>query len=51
VIKLPLADGGDGTAKVLSAYYDAKFFPVWVKDPLDREIESGYYIDNMGLQY
>jgi glycerate 2-kinase len=45
VIKLPLADGGDGTAKVLSAYYKAEFMPVTVFDPLQRMIESGYYYD------
>jgi len=48
VIKLPVADGGDGTAKVLSAYYNSHFVPVRVSDPLGRDIESGFYFDNSG---
>lgn len=45
---LPLADGGDGTGKVLSAFYNASYIPVRVLDPLKREIESGIYIDRQG---
>jgi glycerate kinase len=45
VIKLPLADGGDGTAKILATYYKADVVPVKVNDPLNREIESVFYIN------
>jgi glycerate 2-kinase len=44
VIKLPVADGGDGTAEILSGIYNSHFFSCPVIDPLGREIESGYYI-------
>ena len=46
VIKLPVADGGDGTAEVLSACYNADFISCTVNDPLGREIQSGYYLDD-----
>jgi glycerate kinase len=49
IIKLPIADGGDGTAKVLSTYYNnCRFIPVRVSDPLGRAIESGFYFDILG---
>jgi glycerate 2-kinase len=44
VVKLPIADGGDGTAEVLSAIYGSPFVPCKVTDPLGREIESGYFL-------
>jgi glycerate 2-kinase len=46
IVLLPLADGGDGTSKVLSEYYKGEFVPVDVLDPLFREIKSGYYSGN-----
>jgi glycerate 2-kinase len=44
VVKLPVADGGDGTAEVLSGTYRSHFIHCNVIDPLGREIESGYFI-------
>jgi len=42
--KLPLADGGDGTAAILANIYNAKIQHITVCDPLERKIESGYYL-------
>jgi glycerate 2-kinase len=44
VIKLPVADGGDGTAEVLSGVYESHFVSTEVIDPLGRKIESGNYL-------
>ena len=44
VIKLPVADGGDGTAEILSGVYEANFVSIDVIDPLGRKINSGYLI-------
>jgi glycerate kinase len=44
IVKIPLADGGDGTATVLAAYYDARYVSCEVHDPLMRIIDSGYFI-------
>jgi glycerate kinase len=43
IVKIPVADGGDGTAEVLSAIYSSHFVPCKVTDPLGREIESGCF--------
>jgi glycerate 2-kinase len=45
VIKHPLGDGGDGTAEIISSYFNASFQNVIVKDPLGRNIESGFYLN------
>jgi glycerate kinase len=42
--KLPLADGGDGTAAILANVYNANIQHITVCDPLERKIESGYYL-------
>lgn len=42
--KLPVADGGDGTAKVLALALDASYIETVVVDPLNRPITSGYYL-------
>nr|WP_298995317.1 glycerate kinase [uncultured Allomuricauda sp.] len=42
VLKKPLADGGDGTLEVVKHYLNAEIVSTTVKDPLFREIKSGY---------
>jgi len=44
IIHRPLADGGDGTIEVVQHYLHASKVKVTVKDPLFRDIESGYLI-------
>lgn len=45
-IKLPLADGGDGTIQILEYHLKGKRLKVKVNDPLFREIEASYlYMD------
>ena len=48
IIKLPLADGGDGTIDVLEYHLNGKRITVKVNDPLFREIEASYlYMDSI----
>ncbi|SHI40251.1 glycerate kinase [Algibacter luteus] len=42
IIKLPLADGGDGTIDVLEYHLQGKRIKIKVNDPLFRPIESSY---------
>ncbi len=49
VIKLPVADGGDNTAPVMARIFNAGFFPCKVNDPLGREIQSGFFMNNDGV--
>ncbi|WP_456463006.1 glycerate kinase [Lutibacter sp.] len=42
IIKLPLADGGDGTIDILNYHSKGKPFKVTVKDPLFRSIKASY---------
>ena len=42
LIKLPLADGGDGTVDVLNYYLDGEIISVHVNDPLMRPIAASY---------
>ncbi len=44
ILKKPLADGGDGTIEVAKHYLNASEIKTKVKDPLFREIESGYLL-------
>ena len=44
VEKIPVADGGDGTAEILAHSLKANFVSCVAKDPLGREIESGFYL-------
>jgi glycerate 2-kinase len=44
IIKLPVADGGDGTAEVLSGIYNSHYVSCKVIDPIGREIISGYFV-------
>lgn len=51
IVKIPVADGGDGSAKILAKLNNAHFFNSLVNDPLNRPIESGFYIDNNHTAY
>lgn len=42
IIKLPLADGGDGTIEVLNFYLEGEMIEVEVHDPLHRKINASY---------
>ncbi len=42
IIKLPLADGGDGTVEVLQYYQGGEMMTVLVHDPLFRKIKASY---------
>ncbi|MEO0902709.1 MAG: glycerate kinase, partial [Bacteroidota bacterium] len=42
IFKKPLADGGDGTLEVVKHYLNAIVVSTRVKDPLFRELKSGY---------
>lgn len=48
VVKKPLADGGDGTIEVVRDYLKAHKVIVTVKDPLSRDIETGYLLSSDG---
>ncbi len=41
--KFPIADGGEGTADILSRFYDCKKVITEVNDPLFRKIKTHYY--------
>jgi glycerate kinase len=48
IVKLPLADGGDGTIEILEYHLKGKRIKVRVNDPLFREIEASYlYMDSI----
>ena len=42
IVKLPLADGGDGTIEVLNYYLDGEMVSLQVHDPLNRMIRASY---------
>ncbi len=42
IIKLPLADGGDGTIEVLNFYLEGEMNSIEVHDPLHRKINAFY---------
>jgi glycerate kinase len=44
IIKFPLADGGDGTASLLTRHFKGKFIRINVHDPLFNIIEAEYGI-------
>ncbi|HRI79603.1 MAG TPA: glycerate kinase [Cyclobacteriaceae bacterium] len=48
IISIPVADGGEGTAELLTAASHGKEIRVTVMDPLFREIQSGYGISEDG---
>lgn len=47
-ISLPLADGGNGTAQILTECSKGKMIPCRVHDPLFREIDSNFGISGDG---
>ncbi|MBJ2176510.1 glycerate kinase [Aureibaculum sp. A20] len=42
IVKLPLADGGDGTIDVANYYLDGTFITTHVNNPLFKEVEAQY---------
>ena len=42
IVKLPLADGGDGTIEVLNYYLEGEMVSINVHDPLQRIISASY---------
>lgn len=42
IIKFPIADGGDGTLKVLKKLIGGKYIEIEAKDPLGRKIKTKY---------
>jgi glycerate 2-kinase len=48
IITLPLADGGEGTCELLTSYSGGTHVNLRVRDPLFREIDSGYGISKDG---
>jgi len=46
IIKLPLADGGEGTAQILTEYFKGKTVKLIVHGPLGQEVEAMYGTDN-----
>ncbi|GMN10526.1 glycerate kinase [Croceitalea sp. MTPC9] len=46
IIKLPLADGGDGTIEVVKTYLNADSVELSVSDPLFRPIHSSYLLSD-----
>ena len=52
ILKLPLADGGDGTMDVLKHNLEAKKISLTVHDPLFRPIKASYlYSDKKHIAY
>jgi glycerate kinase len=52
IVKLPLADGGDGTVEALKFYTGGKLIAVDVHDPLLRPIQANYlYAENEKLAF
>ena len=45
IIKLPLADGGEGTAEILTRYFNGTTVKVKVHGPLFEEVEASYGTD------
>ncbi|MEM6719898.1 MAG: glycerate kinase [Bacteroidota bacterium] len=42
IVRLPLADGGDGTIEILTAHLQGELINITVSDPLFRPIEAQY---------
>lgn len=45
VVKIPICDGGDGTARILGESFGAQFIHVEVKGPLGTPVSTGFYLD------
>lgn len=48
IIAVPMADGGEGTAAVLTAGTAGRWHTILVQDPLGRPVEAGYGISGDG---
>lgn len=48
IIKTPLADGGEGTAAILTKNQDGRFIEITATDPLGRAIRAAYGISGNG---
>ena len=48
IVKLPLADGGEGTAEILTALTDGRFITIQAHDPLFRIVDASYGISGDG---
>lgn len=48
VISLPLADGGEGTCELLTSYSGGALVSIIVRDPLFRNLQSGYGLSRDG---
>lgn len=48
IVKMPLADGGEGTSEILTALTGGKFITVEAHDPLFRIVEASYGISGDG---
>lgn len=48
ITKIPMADGGEGTAEILTSSAKGKVVKVKARDPLFREIESWYGVSSDG---
>ncbi len=44
IMRVPLADGGDGTIEVVKEYLNADLITLQVSDPLFRQIQSSYLL-------
>lgn len=42
ILKMPMADGGDGTMEVIAHYLNGKKIAQTVQDPLGRPVQSEY---------
>lgn len=49
IVKVPLADGGEGTAELLTHYFNAKMFEVAVTGPLGEKVVTTYSITSSGI--
>lgn len=47
-VALPLADGGDGTSRILTTFCHGITVPLRVEDPLGRPVDTAYGIDASG---
>src|ERR1044071_2321071 len=51
IIKLPLADGGEGTMQILTDFFHGKIIKVKVHGPLFEEVEAEYGTDNASTAF
>lgn len=51
VQKVPVCDGGDGTARILGESFQAEFIQTEVKGPLGNIVSAGFYMDASNRAY